>query len=61
MLVPSGKVIKTDEKFDADETASRFTNYMFIRLVATRRRFTEVDFRYSTFDYCYLRVCPESL
>lgn len=57
MLVASGKVIKTDEKFDADETSSRFANHVFVRLVAMRKKFTKVDFRYSTFDCCYLRDC----
>jgi hypothetical protein len=57
MLIPGGKVIKTDEKFDADESGSRFTNHVFIRLVAMRKSFIRVDFRYSTFDSSYLRDC----
>ena len=57
MLIPSGKKIKTDEKFDSDEANSRFMNHVFVRLVAMRKKFTRVDFRYSYFDNCYLRDC----
>lgn len=45
MLVSSGKTIITDQKFDSDESNSRFSNYVFIRLVAGRRTFTKVDFK----------------
>ena len=47
MLVASGKTIKTDLKFDSDESNSRFMNHVFVRLVAMRKKFTKVDFRYS--------------
>jgi Pentapeptide repeats (9 copies) len=57
MLVASGKVVKTDQRFDVDEANSRFTNHVFVRLVAMRKSFTGVDFRYSLFDGCYLRDC----
>jgi hypothetical protein len=57
MLVSSGKIVKVDEKFDADETGSRFVNHVFTRLVAMKIKFTNVNFRYSTFDSCYLRNC----
>lgn len=57
MLVPSGKTVICDHKFDADETDSRYANYVFLRLVAMRKRFERVDFRYSIFDTCYLRDC----
>ena len=56
-LVDSGKRIETDKKFDADEADVRFSNYLFLRLVARRRSFKHVDFRYSVFDACYLREC----
>jgi Pentapeptide repeats (9 copies) len=57
MLVHSGKTVTVDQKFDADETDSHYANYVFLRLVAMRRRFERVDFRYSFFDACYLRDC----
>jgi hypothetical protein len=46
-----------DKSFAADVSDTRFTNHVFVRLVAKGRRFTNVDFRYSTFDSCYLRSC----
>lgn len=57
MLVSSGKTVVTDQKFDSSESNSRFSNYVFIRLVAKDKMFTRVDFKYSFFDACYLRDC----
>lgn len=57
MLTANGKQISTDEKFDSDAADVRLTNYVFVRLVAKRRTFTNVDFKYSFFDTCYLREC----
>jgi len=57
MLVSSGKTVTVDQKFDTDETGSRYANYVFLRLVAMRRRFERIDFKYSIFDTCYLRDC----
>jgi hypothetical protein len=57
MLVNRGKIVVSDQKFDSDESNSRFSNYVFIRLVATGRTFQNVNFRYTFFDTCYLRNC----
>jgi hypothetical protein len=57
MLSGSGKTVVTDQKFDSNESNSRFLNYVFIRLVAVHKTFTKVDFRYSSFEGCYLRDC----
>jgi len=57
MLTDSQRVPANDKKFDADETDSQYSNYMFLRLVARRRRFRNVNFRYSIFDSSYLRDC----
>ncbi len=57
MLTASGKKILVDQKFDSDESNSRFSNHVFTRLVAIRKTFTRVNFSYSFFDGCYLRDC----
>lgn len=57
MLIDSSKIIQTDKKFDADVSGESYTNQMFVRLVATKKTFTNVDFKYSFFDTCYLRNC----
>jgi hypothetical protein len=56
-LVTSGKTISIDEKFDSNESETKLSNYVFTRLVAKKKKFTNVNFRYSTFDACYLRDC----
>lgn len=57
MLIASGKTVVTDQKFDADEANTRFSNCAFVRLIAMGKTFTKVDFRYTSFDACYLRNC----
>jgi len=57
MLASSRKTVVTDQKFDSDESNSRFSNYVFVRLVAMGRTFKKVDFKYTVFDACYLRNC----
>ena len=57
MLINSGKVELRDQKFNADISATKHTNVHFVRLVAKDRTFTNVDFRYCTFDTSYLRNC----
>jgi hypothetical protein len=57
MLKDSTRVHSVDKWFDADETDSVFINHVFTRLIAKRRRFTRVDFKYAVFDACYLRDC----
>lgn len=48
------KVI-TDHRFASDESDTKYDNHLFVRLSAKGRRFRNVDFRFSTFDACYLR------
>lgn len=57
MLAPNNKSKEEDKRFNADESNSKFMNYLFIRLVAMNRTFTNVDFSYSTFDTAYIRNC----
>jgi hypothetical protein len=37
----------TDQRFDSNESNTRFLNHVFVRLVAMWRTFTKVDFRYT--------------
>lgn len=57
LLVGSNKVEVKDQKFETNLSGATFSNWLFIRLVAKSRRFAKVDFRYTTFDACYLRGC----
>lgn len=57
MLIDNNKTLYTDKKFDADVKEESYTNHLFVRLVATKRTFTNVDFKYSFFDTAYLRNC----
>lgn len=57
MLVNSNRVEHIDMKFDGDVSSAKHPNTLFIRLIAKEKRFTNVDFRYSIFDACYLRGC----
>jgi hypothetical protein len=57
MLSDSHRVHETDKKIDNYVENAKFTNHLFIRLVAKGRRFVKVDFKYSIFDTSYLRNC----
>lgn len=57
MLADSGKRELKDQKFTADISGEKHENLLFVRLVAKGREFTNVNFRYCTFDSCYLRNC----
>jgi len=57
MLSNSDREHQVDKKFETDVTDEKFTNKLFIRLVALNKKFTKVDFKYSIFDTCYLRKC----
>jgi uncharacterized protein YjbI with pentapeptide repeats len=57
MLTESNRVEQKDKKFDADVSDDSYINHLFIRLVAKGKRFTNVDFKYTIFDTCYLRKC----
>ncbi|MEH2513424.1 hypothetical protein V1291_004778 [Nitrobacteraceae bacterium AZCC 1564] len=56
-LTESGKIIVTDKKFHTDVDGDKYSNYLFTRLVAKKKRFTNVNFRYSFFEHSYLRDC----
>jgi uncharacterized protein YjbI with pentapeptide repeats len=47
--------IITDYRFAKEEADARYDNHLFVRLSAKGTKFTNVDFRYTTFDACYLR------
>jgi len=57
MLIDNNKIHHTDKRFDADVKDESYTNHLFVRLVATKKTFTNVDFKYSFFDTGYLRNC----
>jgi hypothetical protein len=57
MLADSKRVEEKDKTFTEDVTDGKYSNYLFTRLIAKGRRFTKVDFKYTTFDSCYLRNC----
>lgn len=57
MLTASGKVERKDQAINADVSGAKLSNVHFVRLVAKGRSFQGVDFRYTTFDACYLRNC----
>ncbi|MNK86673.1 Pentapeptide repeats (8 copies) [compost metagenome] len=57
MLANSGKVELKDQKFIVDVSEGSHSNTHFVRLVAKGHRFVNVDFKYCTFDACYLRNC----
>jgi hypothetical protein len=56
-LTSSNKKKLEDCKFTTDVHSATFTNHLFVRLVGKDRHFSRIDFRYSTFDACYLRNC----
>jgi hypothetical protein len=57
MISPSSRVRCEDQRFDADESDSTLSNYLFIRVSAKDKTFRNVDFKYCIFDGCYLRGC----
>ncbi|UJS23570.1 pentapeptide repeat-containing protein [Thiothrix winogradskyi] len=57
MLQNSGRIIETDKRFSSNIESESFLNNLFVRLVAKKIQFTNVDFRYCIFDACYLRNC----
>lgn len=57
MLTDSGRRLEADKKFDADQPKAQLSNFLFLRLIARKRKFTDIDFRYTIFDSCYMRDC----
>lgn len=56
-LRPSGRKITIDQAVRNDLDDVHFINHQFQRLVASRKKFTNCNFSYSTFDTSYLRNC----
>jgi len=57
MLKPKHRIFETDKEWNDDVRDEQFSDHVFQRVSAKNRRFTNVDFRYSTFENCYLRNC----
>lgn len=57
MLDDSRRQILTDKMFTGEETDSNYINSLFVRVVAKKIVFRNVDFRYCIFDSAYLRNC----
>ena len=57
MLVDSKRQIIRDKKFEEDIESLSYKNKLFVRLVATKIKFTNITFRYCIFNAVYLRNC----
>jgi Pentapeptide repeats (8 copies) len=57
MFSDSKRVTLEDKMVDSDLANVDLKNRLFIRLGAKQKRFTNVDFKYSIFDTCYMRKC----
>lgn len=57
MLRQNKRESYVDFIYDSDCSQENYSNKLFIRLVARKRRFENVDFKYSIFDTSYLRDC----
>lgn len=53
----SKRTSQIDKMVSTDTSNENFSNQLFIRLVAKGKKFTDVNFKYSIFDNCYLRNC----
>lgn len=56
-LTDSHRVEHKDKAVPQDVANNDWSNLQLIRLVAIKKRFTEVSFANTTFDSCYLRDC----
>lgn len=57
MFSDSQRIKLEDKKIDGDVSNVALINHLFVRCAAKARQFTNVDFKYSIFDTCYLRGC----
>jgi hypothetical protein len=57
LLAAGPKSERKDLQFTGDVIGGDYKNTIFIRLTAVKRRFNNVDFRFCTFDACYIRSC----
>ncbi len=53
----SGREVLTDLAVTHDLNGVKLQNKTFVRLVATKKKFTNCDFSYSQFDLAYFRNC----
>lgn len=51
------KTLKTDVAWTEAATSAQFLHHIFVRVSAKGIHFTNVDFRYSTFEAAYFRDC----
>lgn len=57
VFTSSGRTTEVDKKVDQDLEDANHENTLFIRLVAKKKRFENVNFKYAIFDNCYIRNC----
>lgn len=57
VLVPKRRTIVVDQEWTANLSEQSLTDHVFQRVSGKKILFTNVDFRYSTFESCYLRSC----
>jgi uncharacterized protein YjbI with pentapeptide repeats len=57
MLDPVNRHIEIDKQVIADISGVDWSLRLFTRLSAKRKRFTNVNFKYTIFETCYLRDC----
>jgi hypothetical protein len=56
-LISKERTIIVDHEWVQDVRDEAIANHIFQRVSGKKIRFTNVDFRYCTFDSCYLRLC----
>ncbi len=54
---PNKRILSADLAVRTDISDSSFQNHLFLRLVAKKKIFKSVDFKYCIFDTCYFRAC----
>ncbi len=53
----SHRIICSDMKINSSISNEKLGNYLFLRLIAKDKVFTNIKFTYSIFDNCYMRKC----
>jgi len=53
----SGKIVEIDKKITENQKEIELTNIVYIRLIADKIKFHEVDFKYTEFNDSYFRNC----
>ena len=57
VLTASNRIIETDKWIRGDIQDCRLDTRLFVRLGAKEKKLVNVDFKYSTFESCYMRDC----